>query len=540
MIEDRPSFLGQAAVRGYGLRNSRLLGIDVDAGDSEVERWFVAATLFGNRISADVVARTFRLLEQSGLHRIVQASDIDSDRLVALLDAGGYARYDLKMADRLHALAATVNGRYGGEVAAIGRRYADQTALAAALDELPGWGPVTVGVFLRELRGVWPGADLPLDPRAVEGARHLGILGQEGDELAAITAVAQDAGIDPRDLEAALIRLWTGHRRIEACPGGWQCTALAKPRPPSRGRIRRVRLPGRRTLTIRPIRPSDAPALMNLYTDLSEDDTYRRFFSGLPPPIRFVEHMTTVAQRGGAGLVAVIARRGSRPEVVAEASCEPLPDGDGELGITVAEHARGWLGPYLLDALLQESAALGMANLEADVLAINRPMLTMLRQRGVAVMGHEEAPAIVRLVISTTRRVPSWPGPHQRQRLLIEAAGGRWHAEDAAQSGGFEVLACPGPSAGWSGCPALRGEPCPLVTGADVVVDALSGETGQSLLEAHRRLHPSVPVCLDLSAPTAPSTPGDAPVLPAGASGAVVVGILQRLARRSGIEDDYS
>ncbi len=39
----------------------------------------------------------------------------------------------------------------------IGRRHAAYPELRAALDALPGWGPVTIRLFLRELRGVWPG-----------------------------------------------------------------------------------------------------------------------------------------------------------------------------------------------------------------------------------------------------------------------------------------------------------------------------------------------------------------------------------------------
>jgi len=40
-----------------GGRYSAGLGIDVDAGEAEVERWFVAAALFGARISARVAER---------------------------------------------------------------------------------------------------------------------------------------------------------------------------------------------------------------------------------------------------------------------------------------------------------------------------------------------------------------------------------------------------------------------------------------------------------------------------------------------------
>jgi len=152
----------------------------------------------------------------------------------------------------------------------------------------------------------------------------------------------------------------------------------------------------------------------------------------------------------------------------------------------------------------------------------------MLRARGFAVVEHD--PAIVRVAIGTSQRVPSWPRSDQHPRLLVEVPGGRWHAEEAARAAGFQVLACPGPLLGWSHCPALRGEPCPLAAGADVIVDAVPDEPGRSLLEAHRRIHPSVPICVEL-----PSGDSDldaaASTIRRGTSDAAVMGILERLAK---------
>ncbi|MGA2931792.1 MAG: hypothetical protein ABSE98_06860 [Acidimicrobiales bacterium] len=280
--------------------------------------------------------------------------------------------------------------------------------------------------------------------------------------------------------------------------------------------------------------PSETAGLVALYASLKEDDTYLRFFSGHAPPEDFVEKMTHVAERGGFGLIALMEEGDGTSQIVGEATYDLLPNGDGELGITVAETARGWLGPYLLDALVTEAAARGVPNLEADVLVGNRRMLTMLRARGFAVVEHD--PAIVRVAIGTTRRVPSWPGTDERPRLLVEVPGGRWHAEEAARTAGFQVLACPGPMLGWSHCPALRGEPCPLAAGADVIVDAVPDEPGRSLLEAHRRIHPSVPICVEL-----PSGERDldaaVSTIPLGTSDAVVVGILERLAKDAPVRE---
>src|SRR5665213_1035198 len=157
-----------------------------------------------------------------------------------------------------------------------------------------------------------------------------------------------------------------------------------------------VALPAARVLSIRPMRDSDADGLIALYAGLNIDDRYQRFFSGNPPPESFVRKMTNVTERGGFGLIAVIEGPDGTSRIVGEATYELLPDGDGELGITVAEDARGWLGPYLLDALVEEAAAAGIHNLHADVLIANRRMLAMLGARGLAFIEHEDQPATVR------------------------------------------------------------------------------------------------------------------------------------------------
>ncbi len=225
-----PARLARAVVEVLGGRFSTELGIDIDAGDAEVERWFLAATLFGTRISAAVAERAFAVLNEAGLTRIGQARHVPSEDLVELLDAGGYARYDFRTASRLQALSEIIDVRYDGQAAVIGRRHRDYPALRAALIVLPGWGPVTVQLFLRELRGVWPGAQPPLDPRAAFGARHLGFLSTEQAPapLPQVARLAAAAGLDIRDLESGLVRLALAHRRARSpCPGGDQCGVLS-------------------------------------------------------------------------------------------------------------------------------------------------------------------------------------------------------------------------------------------------------------------------------------------------------------------------
>lgn len=223
--------LVRRVVAVLGGQFSSALGIDVDAGPDQVERWALAATLFGTRISAAVAARTYHGLADAGVCTLADAGERTWEQLVALLDQGGYVRYDFRTATRLQQLGATLRDRSGGEVWPLVQGAASFEELAARLDELPGWGPVTVGLFLRELRGLVPRADPPLDPRAREAATHLGLLAAESDGAAGLAMLrrhAQQADVDVRDLEAALVRLSLAHRRtMTACPGGSSCTVLA-------------------------------------------------------------------------------------------------------------------------------------------------------------------------------------------------------------------------------------------------------------------------------------------------------------------------
>jgi ribosomal protein S18 acetylase RimI-like enzyme len=267
-----------------------------------------------------------------------------------------------------------------------------------------------------------------------------------------------------------------------------------------RSDARTLPLPDGRTLTIRPVGPADVDGLAALYAGLSQDDTYRRFFSVFQPRRSFFEKMATTEERGGFGLVAAVsADSAPESELVAEAGYTRLDDGDGELAITVARGWRGWLGPYLLDALLAAGAARGVPNLQADVLVTNGPMLALLRSRGYATVDHPDG-SVVRVLIGTSGRTPTWSGPADRPRVLVEAPGGRWHAEDAARQAGVQVVVCPGPGSTAAHCPALVGQPCPLAAGADAIVVShpLHDERWSRLEAAHAELHAGVPVCVEL------------------------------------------
>ena len=81
--------LAARVVESLGGRYSVELGIDVDANEDEIERWALAATLFGARISATIAERAFAILEHAGVRSIADAGRRDVGTLIELLDAGG-------------------------------------------------------------------------------------------------------------------------------------------------------------------------------------------------------------------------------------------------------------------------------------------------------------------------------------------------------------------------------------------------------------------------------------------------------------------
>jgi RimJ/RimL family protein N-acetyltransferase len=149
---------------------------------------------------------------------------------------------------------------------------------------------------------------------------------------------------------------------------------------------------------VRPLRDEDAPALDRLFEGLSLDDRYHRFLSVYHPPRDALEHMIHLPDEHGCGLIALVTDATGKEEPVAEATCSALADGNGELGITIARRWRGWLGPFMLDALLEAAAARGFPNVEADIMSENRSMLALMRARG-AETSRRADPGIVHVQI---------------------------------------------------------------------------------------------------------------------------------------------
>ena len=294
-------------------------------------------------------------------------------------------------------------------------------------------------------------------------------------------------------------------------------------------------------MEVRPTSTADAERICELYETLSIGDRHRRFFGAFRPHLDWCRQWADVGSRGGFGVIAVVHRDGLPDETAGEAGYALRDDGDGDLAVTVAPHWRGWLGPYLLDVLVRHAGAVGPANLEAEVLLDNGPMLALLRRRDPVAMGHDDG--VVRLSIGTAGPVPTWPPAEHRPRVLVEVAGRRWSGERAADAAGLATAMCAGPAQrGEHGCPVLEGGSCPLADEADVIMVLLDPDDERSAARgrAHRERSPGTPVLVRHQSPDQ-RVGSDAPVedgcIELAAEPADAVAQVLALVGRPGLDD---
>lgn len=127
---------------------------------------------------------------------------------------------------------------------------------------------------------------------------------------------------------------------------------------------------------IRPIRADDDRVLVELFSRLSPETVYQRFFSALPElSPGMAKHLADAHETNRQALAAEV-----DSEVVAVARYERTEDSDVvELAIVVVDawQNRG-LGRILMRAILKAAELNGIHRFRADVLAENRRMLRLL------------------------------------------------------------------------------------------------------------------------------------------------------------------
>lgn len=128
------------------------LGIDLAAGkESEIFKWFLACLLFGKPIQQEVAKRTYFEFAKAGLLAPWKIRKAGWDKLVQVLDRGHYVRYDFSTATKLLEICRELETKYG-TLTRLFREAKTEKEAKKRLLEFKGIGPVTAGIFLRDLR----------------------------------------------------------------------------------------------------------------------------------------------------------------------------------------------------------------------------------------------------------------------------------------------------------------------------------------------------------------------------------------------------
>lgn len=163
------------------LARSRLyseeLGIDLEGGgDPALFRWFLASQLFGARISEPLALRTYQTFVRHGLVSPLALLGAGWEYLVnPVMREGGYVRYDESKSRQLLLNSKTLIERYGGSLQRLHDEASDPEDLERCVMAFYRVGPVTMNIFLRELRPFWKHADPAPLARVQELAEALGV-----------------------------------------------------------------------------------------------------------------------------------------------------------------------------------------------------------------------------------------------------------------------------------------------------------------------------------------------------------------------------
>jgi hypothetical protein len=210
-------------VAELGGRYSTALGIDLSSGKpGEIYKWFLAAILYGARISEIIASNTYREFARARVLSPQAVIRTGWDRLVEILDRGGYVRYDYKTATKLLAINRNLVECYAGDLNVLHAAARDARDLEQRIKALgKGIGDVTAGIFLRELRRIWSKADPPPSALVLLAARRLGLLARGPQTaqraLASLRSAWRRARVTTRydfsDFEAVLVRYGCELRR---------------------------------------------------------------------------------------------------------------------------------------------------------------------------------------------------------------------------------------------------------------------------------------------------------------------------------------
>lgn len=154
------------------------------------------------------------------------------------------------------------------------------------------------------------------------------------------------------------------------------------------------------SVTVRPVRPEDAPLEQAFVTAMSEESRFFRFMDAireLPPSL--LARFTQIDYSREMALLAVINEDG-KERLVGSARYALSPDGESvEFALAVADDwQKCGLGRRLMNALIDCARQAGYRTMVGDVLSSNAKMLRLMESFGFAILPHPEDRSAKRIV----------------------------------------------------------------------------------------------------------------------------------------------
>ena len=151
--------------------------------------------MFGARISETIAKETYRAFVRYGLLTPQEILKAGWDFLVnPIMREGGYVRYDERKSNQILRDCKTLLDEYGGSLRKLHQISSDSRDLEERLLAFYGVGPVTMNIFLRELRPFWREADPDPLPIVSELARKF-MIDLDTYKRNTITFVRMEAGL---------------------------------------------------------------------------------------------------------------------------------------------------------------------------------------------------------------------------------------------------------------------------------------------------------------------------------------------------------
>ena len=192
-------------------------------------------------------------------------------------------------------------------------------------------------------------------------------------------------------------------------------------------------------MLLRALRPDDAPALAEGFEQLSETSRYRRFFTAKPHLSKqSLAFLTAIDHHDHEALVAVEPDSGQLLGVARFIRNPQEPD-HAEVAVTVTDSwQRRGLGTALLRELAQRAAEEGIRDFTAEILAENRPMLTLADRLADTETTHEGSTVSALIDLTKTAEPPGTTG-YDYHDLLRAAARGEFIGLPAALRGWLDL-----------------------------------------------------------------------------------------------------